>query len=147
MHALKQSAVDPPGLRLGSRTWRTIDSEPVRQKAQSWILPQLEARSIRLQPRPGESARDFAQRLFRQVCVSPPTVFLLLGSLLLPAELPDTAWTPALAVRTGKFLSQVWDEQEKEILIAALVSWSLGQAGIDLRDFLGLSAVATRWRM
>lgn len=147
MQALKQSPPAPPGLRLGGRTWRLIDSEPVRQKAQNWILPQLEARSIRLQPRPGDSARDFAQRLFRQVCVSPPTVFLLLGSLLFPAELPDTAWTPALAVRTGKFLSRLWDEREKEILVASLVSWSLGQAGIDLRDFLGLSAVATRWKM
>lgn len=146
MHALKQSAVAPSGIRLGGRAWRPICSDAVREKARAWIAPQLEDHGIRMQAQPCEAARAFAEGLYRQLCLS-PVVFPLLGSLLVLDDLTDEEWIPQLAITTGEFLHHHLAECDQDMLQAVLVSWSLGQGGIGLKDFLGLSPLASNRRM
>lgn len=146
MRALNRAAADPPPLRLGGRGWRTMGSGVLREKILAWITPQLAANGIKMQAHPGESSLEFAERLYLEVRIS-PVVFPLLGCLFIPQELLDAQWSPGLAVQTGKSTGKLWHERDKEIVAAALISWSLGQAGIDLDNFLGLSPLASKWRM
>lgn len=146
MGGLNKSGAVPPGIRLGGRAWRPIHSDAVREQARAWIAAQLEDHGIRMQAQPGEAARAFAEGLYRQLCLS-PVVFPLLGSFLVLDDLADEEWTPQLAINTGKFIAKLWRERDKELIQAALVSWSLGKAGISLDDFLGLSPLPSTWRM
>jgi hypothetical protein len=79
----------------------------------------------RLEMLAGETPDDFALRIYRRVAFS-SDVFLLLGSILFPADLPAAEWTPQIAEDTAQFLRKLTDEQDKKIVQGQIIGAIMG---------------------
>lgn len=79
----------------------------------------------RLEMLSGETPEDFALRIFRRAAVN-SDVFLLLGGLLLPAELSPAQWTEDVARETAHFLRKLTDENDKKIVQGQILGAIMG---------------------
>jgi hypothetical protein len=79
----------------------------------------------RLEMLPAETPEDFALRIFRRAAVN-SDVFLLLGGLLLPAELQPAQWTEDVAKETAHFLRKLTDENDKKIVQGQILGAIMG---------------------
>ncbi len=91
----------------------------------------LKAGISRMELLPGEGMDDFAQRILRTAYAN-TDIFLLLGCLLVPAELDPVAWSEEIARETAEFLGNVVDPDDKLTVRAQVVSAVQGfiEAGI-----------------
>jgi len=70
----------------------------------------------------GEDASDFARRILGEFALK-TDIFVLLGGVLLPAELVDaTAWTPEIASETAAFLRKCRDQRDKKEIQSQLAA-------------------------
>lgn len=108
---------------LGGRLFR----EPARSTIahDAWVMDRIRATGMeRLKREPDESWEDFGVRLTETVLSSGHALDLLAG-LLVPADVGDLQWTPAIAKETAAFLGELSDPADKEavhILIGKLVA-------------------------
>jgi hypothetical protein len=79
----------------------------------------------RLEMLPAETPEDFALRIFRRAAIS-SDVFLLLGGLLLPVDLPAGEWTPEVAEQTALFLRKLTDEKDKKVVQGQIIAAIMG---------------------
>jgi hypothetical protein len=85
----------------------------------------------RLEMKPGETSEDFALRIFRKAAVE-SDVFLLLGSLLFPADLEPANWNPHVAAETAQFLRKLTADEDKKIVRGQIIGALMGffQSGL-----------------
>lgn len=79
----------------------------------------------RLEMLSGETPEDFALRIFRRTAIN-SDVFLLLGGLLLPAELSPAQWTEDVAKETAHFLRKLTDDNDKKIVQGQILGAIMG---------------------
>lgn len=99
MKETQTQPVRPATLELGGHRWRPIQ-QPTLEHAIWMDKHVLEAGLHKLTQAPEETEEQFAARIWELIARS-DKVFLFLGGMLLPDELPDDAWTPEEAQRTA----------------------------------------------
>lgn len=107
-------------IELGGRRWRILQNGPLEHAI--WMDRQVLQANLRgLRQQAGEAPEAFANRILDQIIIS-GTVFHLLSGMLLPEEVKDVDWTPALAEQTSGFLRRLTDERDKMAIRSLLVS-------------------------
>ena len=116
-------------ITIGGRRWREVVSNTIEHDF--WVLQQTQEAGIGLYTKKGEDPGEFAARLLREVIAS-GKAFLLVGAFLIPAELTDQDWSPALAQQTGEFMRKLEGADDKQIIQGAIISLLLGffEAGL-----------------
>ncbi len=125
--------LQPRIVTIGGRQWRSLVRLTIEHDF--WVLNQTEEAGISLYTKKGEDPGQFAARLLREVIAS-GKAFLLVGAFLIPDELEDQAWSPALAQQTADFMRKLEGEEDKAILQNAIISLLLGffEAGLRLSN-------------
>ena len=116
-------------IQIGGRRWREVVSNTIEHDF--WVLQQTQEAGIELYTKKGEDPGEFAARLLREVIAS-GKAFLLVGAFLVPAELTDQDWSPAVAQQTGEFMRKLEGADDKQIIQGAIISLLLGffEAGL-----------------
>lgn len=109
---------------LSGRAFRSIGQHPTMERDVFVMARVREARLDQLPLEANESAEDYALRLLSHLLQS-PTVFDLLGGMMLPEEVLDTDWTPKHAREMAAFLKGLTGDEDKEkvqrLLLAVLI--------------------------
>lgn len=108
---------------LGGRLFREPAKSTIAHDA--WVMARIRSTGMeRLERKPDEAWDDFGVRLTETVLSSGHALDLLAG-LLVPAEIGDLQWTPAIAKEIASFLGELSDPADKQavhVLIGRLVA-------------------------
>ena len=110
-------------IELGGKRFRVIEESTVEH---DFTVIQLLADSglDKFAQAEEESTADFSMRILRTVMVTGKS-FDLLGAFLIPEDIPDLEWTPAIGLSTRKSISQITDAGDKILVRNAVVSMLL----------------------
>lgn len=131
-------------LEIGGRRWRSIVTRKMRLEVDlEAILYRAGLEHIQLKP--GERAEEVPERILRQL-MADGAFFAALGHLLVPAELPDSAWSPGLARQTGAFMEGLTAAADKAILTVLVVQLVVGffERALSLEAASGAASSARR---
>lgn len=140
----EQPQQDAELLALGGQLWR-----PIQRPTMAYIIwfdrQVIEAGLDSLRQEEGESNEKFAARIWRQLVLT-DKVFTFLGGMLLPAELPDSDWTQALADRQAAFFARLSEPEEQRALRHRLIGLVLYffVCGLGSWDFTGIASPGGR---
>src|SRR5690348_15785244 len=98
-------------LTIGGRAFRAIAESTLGHDI--WLMQRVRAAQLYDFPmRAGETATDFAQRLLDHALAS-PAFFELVAGIILPADVADMDWKPAVAEDTAQFLAGLQGHEGK----------------------------------
>lgn len=105
-------------IQLGGKRFRKIAVSTVAHDA--WVIRQTRLAGFDSMTKgKDETADRFARRLIEHAMAS-ENVFALLGGFLIPEELGDLEWKPAVALEAGEFIGGL-HEPEDRLLVQNLV--------------------------
>lgn len=111
-----------PTHTLGGKAFREARKSTLEHD--SWAMDKLRACGLfEIEPAEGEDIGDFGVRLTE--AMHPLKMIDVLGGLLVPEEIEDLDWTPAVAGNTVKFLRNLSEQEDKEavhVLFGRLVA-------------------------
>lgn len=111
-------------LQLGGRAFRVVKVSTVEHDV--WMMGKTAAAGMQqVTMLPGETPESFATRLTGEFARS-GLVLVLLGGALIPAELEDLEWSPAVAAQTAAFLGGLTDPADKQLVLAQVASLVAG---------------------
>jgi len=119
---------DGEKLTLGGRIYRPLTISTLERD--NYMMSRVIMAGItKLTMRHDETPTDFVQRILASLIVSGHMMDVL-GGLLLPEGVEDMAWTPELAIRTGRELAMLTADEDKTtvrtLTITLLVSFLKG---------------------
>jgi hypothetical protein len=112
-----------PPIELGGRRFRAVDIMTVAHDA--FFIARCRFAGLDAIPMiEGETAEQYAVRLLTTLMGS-PTVLEIVGALVVPEALEDSAWTPQMASDTAAFVGSLTGDVDKAqvrfILLSVLV--------------------------
>ena len=103
---------------LGGRRYRRLLTSTARHD--DWMIARMYRAGIsELVIGEEERPTEFVTRIIGSLMMVDVT-FELLGGLVVPVDMEDLDWTPALALQTGERFAALTDPQDKQVRIAML---------------------------
>ena len=135
----------PALIQLGGRTFREIGESTLEHDL--WFLGQRDRAGLtRLEMLQGETPEEFAERFTGELAGS-GAALLMLGALIVPGDVRNEGWTPALAEDTARFLGKLSDPKDKlqvQGMLAGLVLRFFRAGSPSSRTSPSSSATSTR---
>jgi hypothetical protein len=101
-------------ITINGKNFKPVTNSTMRHDI--WVQGQIEKTGVmHIAIWEGELPEEYAMRVFRQAAMN-GDVFLLLGGLLMPAELDPVSWTMEMAEATAKHLGNVTSDTDKAIV-------------------------------
>ncbi len=111
-------------LELSGRRFRAIQTSTIEHDV--WMMARSAQAGIqRVAMHDDETPEAFAARLTGEFARSGQMLHLLAG-VLVPEEIADTDWTPAIAAETAAFLGGITDPSDKAVVLGQVASLVAG---------------------
>jgi hypothetical protein len=105
-------------ITIAGQKFKPITNSTMRHDI--WTQGQLERAGLsRVNLEAGETPEEFAMRVLRQAAMN-SDIFLLLGGLIMPADVEPLKWTVEMAHETGEFLGNVTEPLDKAMVQAQI---------------------------
>lgn len=111
--------------KLNGRVYRAIKTSTIEHDF--YMIDRIRAAGLdRVTLAEGENAEQLAMRLL-EMTIGTGKAFEILGGLLIPVDVQDIDWTPAIAEETAENIKRTTDDAEKaeirQQLVALLISF------------------------
>lgn len=115
-------STDVQTFAVGGREFRLVQRSTVKHDV--YMLRHLRAAGVTgARPGEGETQEQFCVRVHEQILDSGQMLPILAG-MLVPVQLEDLQWTPAIASETEEFLDALFEPADKAAMHKALAQFS-----------------------